>query len=1035
MQGDAATALGASPKVAGENRSGRIESIQEHIQHATHLLPTQTPIRVFVHHNTLHAFEDLPFAEAVARGSRTYGCHPYLTEDRYRHLVAHGRILPDDLARVLLDDLGDEADHLVGYLGTRYNLRLAMLEQPLRLGPEAELRWVIAETDALRRFRPETPAEVRDQVLSETRHWVMRDVIPGGKLSGEPVFERSLRRFNGRKIEEWTAATWEAFTLELLWNVCREGVTATAPVQEPPPRASRPRDWLLSATGVDIDGLVNESMIRFCAAFLDQGMAHWPLPGREQGFFASWRSLYQSARPIEAWLFHLPAELGRIERLGLTPLEIIADVLDSLGIGPDEEEEFLTGTLLALRGWAGMVWQMETNAEWAVHPAPAGTLVEYIAVRLILERCAIAHVLGTAPSETGNLRGWRTRLPAPRVSPTAGQVDRLAFLIFQLAQVRGWTPETVYRMSAAHWRRLVEEIARFSSQERRRIYHLAYERRYRIQTLDAILAHAPRAAAPREPAEFQVVCCIDEREESFRRHLEEVAPRVETFGIAGFFAIAMYYKGVTDAHYVPLCPVVIKPEHYVQEEVVYSFESSHRRRAEIRKALGKARHWLHAGSRSAVAGALSAGLGTAASIPLIARVLFPRLTARVGRLFGSFVQPPPITRLLLERIQESPGPEPGHLGYSVQEMIGIARRVLEDMGLTQRFSRLVIVLGHGSSSLNNPHESAHDCGACGGGRGGPNARALAMILNDPRIREKLFEEGLCIPRATVFIGGYHNTCDDQVEYYDLDRLPSSHHREFELARESIDEARRRNAQERCRRFESAALTLSPEAALRHVEARAEDLSQVRPEYGHATNAICFVGRRARTRGLFMDRRCFLTSYNPLRDPDSQPVLTRILQAVIPVCAGINLEYYFSVVDPNGYGCGTKLPHNITSLVGVMDGAASDLRPGLPWQMVEIHEPVRILFVIETRPEFLTGIFERNPPLKNLVDNEWVQVATIDPDRPAIQLYQRGQFRRYEPESRILPWAPSSHDWFRGWREHLGYASIGSADPASGSRPS
>ncbi len=63
---------------------------------------------------------------------------------------------------------------------------------------------------------------------------------------------------------------------------------------------------------------------------------------------------------------------------------------------------------------------------------------------------------------------------------------------------------------------------------------------------------------------------------------------------------------------------------------------------------------------------------------------------------------------------------------------------------------------------------------------------------------------------------------------------------------------------------------------------------------------------------------------PAQDDEEFTILERILQAVIPVCAGINLEYYFSFVDPVGYGCGTKLPHNITSLIGVMNGAGSDL---------------------------------------------------------------------------------------------------------------
>src|SRR5208282_1730018 len=130
----------------------------------------------------------------------------------------------------------------------------------------------------------------------------------------------------------------------------------------------------------------------------------------------------------------------------------------------------------------------------------------------------------------------------------------------------------------------------------------------------------------------------------------------------------------------------------------------------------------------------------------------------------------------------------------------------------------------------------------------------------------------------------------------VDRIPASHRQEFDAARTEVDLTCDRNAHERCRRFYSAPLTLSFTAAREHVEARAEDLAQVRPEFGHCTNAITIVGRREWSRGLFLDRRAFLTSYDPAQDDAENSILTRILQAVFPVCAGINLEYYFSYVD-------------------------------------------------------------------------------------------------------------------------------------------
>lgn len=1016
--------------------SNCVAHLEHAISHAAHLLPAQGPITVFIHHNTLHAFEDLPFHEGVQQGARLFGCQPYLSKDRYRQKLVRGRIRLEDLTAVLREDLGTAADKPIGPLGTRLELRLAMLQHALRIAPLAELRWFVAETDALSRFRAEMPASVRERFVEETRRWILRDFQSdtGGEPAGgvqphdyriQRVLAGLVRHFGASSIERWSGATWEAFSVQALWHVARSGIHA---VKSPPPQqpqGPRHRDLLLEAGGSDSDLLVHDVLIRFTASFLDQGFSQWSLAGRDQGFLHAFRSVYgQALGPSDLWLRPLAEELSRLEASGISPLESVRQSLELLGVEDEEWDTFITATLLALRGWAGMVWQMEIRGDRVAHPVPSGSLLEFLAVRLILDRLALVHVARETIDFRGPLDELRDACRQRAGKHEMASVEQRAFLVFQLAQILGWDPALLYRLTKQQWSELVEETEAFPNLERRRIFHEAFERRYRVQTLDAITVHARRQPQSAVRPKFQVVCCLDEREESFRRHLEEVEPAIETYGAAGFFSVAMYYRGVADAHYVPLCPIVIRPQHWVEENVVYTLGESHRRRAQARRALGMASHQVHVGSRTFAGGALlAAGLGALASIPLVARVLFPRLTAQIRRIASGLVQPPKITQLELERHAPDASPDEGHLGYTLDEMINIAERLLRDIGLTVQFARLVLILGHGSSSLNNPHRSAYDCGACGGNAGGPNARAAARILNDVRVRQALAQRNLIVPSDTVFIGGVHNTCNDSVTFFDLDRLPTTHHDEFEAFRAVQEEALDRNAHERCRRFQSAPLGMTFAAARKHVEERSEDLAQTRPECGHATNALCIVARRSRTRGLYLDRRAFLTSYDPTQDDDERSILTRILQAAVPVCAGINLEYYFSYVDPVGWGCGTKLPHNVTSLLGIMDGAASDLRTGLPWQMVEIHDPVRLQFIVETTPEAMLRIMARNELIGKLCKNGWVQVATLDPDSDEIHVLKRERFERYVPQTTELPVVAASVDWYRGWRDHLGFAQI------------
>lgn len=977
------------------------------IEHAAHLLPAQGPISVFIHHNTLHAFEDKTFEEAVVIGGQRFGCQPFLSEERFREELERGRILVADLRRVLEEDLGPGADASLVGLTTRLDLRMAMVQHLFAEPTDAELAWLLSETGALDHLRRDLPDDTRRLLIDRAR-------VAHGR-------DRSVRAL-------------ETLLVRDLWAACYAIASRAAPPPPPPrPRLDRLRDLIQVAVGVDTHDLVHPLMIRLAGAFLDQGIAYWSFPERDRGFYTAFLSLYADIS-AERWARDLREVLAEERAAASDPLSSVERSLAALGVQPDERESVVTSTLLALRGWAGMFWQVETRPDRMPVHVPLARLVDFLAVYLLLERGALRHVARVHLGHRGPLAELKPLLTSRVPPPPSRRVSARAGALFQVAQFLGLDGPSLSALDPTAADSLLREIEAFGGVERRRIFHLAYERRHRLETLDALAVFTRDAPPVAEPPAFQAVFCIDEREESIRRHLEEVEPRCETLGFAGFFGVAMYYRGVEDAHPVPLCPIVIRPDHEVEEVVEAGDELRAELRARGRRVVGRLSRGLEVGTRTFARGTLlTAVLGILAVVPLVFRVLLPRLTATIRRTGEGLMRAPKRTHLALDRRHEVHPHLGKHAGFTKDEMAAIVRGLLENTGLARRLAPLVLIVGHGSNSLNNPHESAHDCGACGGGRGGPNARAFAQMANDPEVRARLAAQGLEIPPGTWFVGSIHNTCDDVVIYFDADRVPPTHQAAFAQAKRALDTARAYNAHERCRRFESAASWLPPVLALAHVMARVEDLAQVRPEYGHATNAVCLVGRRHRTRGLFLDRRAFLVSYDPTAGGapggEDGTILARLLGAVVPVCAGISLEYYFSHVDPTGYGCGTKLPHNITGLLGVMDGAASDLRTGLPWQMVEIHEPVRLLMVIEAEVEVLQRVIAGNPTIAQLVKNRWVQIAALDPEGPWIRVLRNGVFEEHTPENTVLATAPSSAAWYRGRRDHLPCARITADVPA------
>ena len=988
------------------------QRLQHWVEHLTHVLPAQAPIRDFVHHNTLHGFQHLPFEQALAAAQELTGARTYWLEANFQAAYAAGRITRQDVLAALDDAALEALDDLVLRALTRREVLLASLLSPAVAG-QRRLDWDEREGLA-----------ADDKIFAHCRALTATDSFPAG--SWQDAARQRWFELSERVGQQWTL-----------------------------------RSLLEHLTGEDVLERVRSILQRHLAAHLDLGVAAWRNPAQGQGFFAAWRA---SAGRDMAWeLDELPGIHDEITYLPESSLDVLVDELSRLI--PDQSLWFayLQRLALELPGWSGMFLWRDRNPERG--DGTPVDMLDYLAVRVLLERLLCEDLirrLTGAPMEFGELRGYFAAnlaeflvRDALRGAPLAEDLQHRATHLVAAGEgllavdddwhalagdiwqqqcvsssrqralqldelLRGlvFTEGEVASLGADDAAELLAIASSLDPLQRSQVWLLAYERHYREQIFGALSANHGRHAPP-AAVTAQVIVCMDDREEGTRRHLEEIAPAIATYGAAGFFGVAMYWQGLDDAARMALCPVVVRPEHLVREAACDA--AAGEQHAQRRATRLRWRERLYQGTRRS---ALSAPLLTALAAPpalaaLLANSLMPAWIGETVKRWRSQYDVAVATRLQLtaDGNADSGTAEAPRAGFDEGEQIERVEKFLRSIGLTQDFAPLVLFLGHGSGSRNNPHLSAYDCGACSGKHGGPNGRVFAAMANRPEVRSGLAKRGLKIPESCWFVAAEHNTCDDSVLWYDLELVPPGFQEALDTLLGQLAEACRAHAAERCRRLASAPPGVSPWQGFQHVHGRANDISEARPELGHATNAAAFIGRREMSRGLFLDRRVFLISYDPLRDAEGT-IVEQILLAAGPVGAGIALEYYFSTVDNEHFGCGSKITHNITGLFGVMEGADSDLRTGLPWQMVEIHEPMRLLVVVEQTPDVLTAILARQPALQELIGNAWIILAAKDPSTATIHQYcpRRGWLPWSGPT--VLPQVARSRDWFAGSCEPL-----------------
>lgn len=683
--------------------------------------------------------------------------------------------------------------------------------------------------------------------------------------------------------------------------------------------------------------LLEATAIRYCKLWLGAPASAWPLPGAEDGLFAAWRAAVEHdpllPRPLRAALTACPHDAGAVVAQALQGLDDLAQVA------------LLEAHLLALPGWAGLLrW---TGREAGDETAP---LRDYLALRL-----AMAPALG---------------LPAAPAAPE--RPDALALLL-DLAAHAGFTPAAWQALPPArqwHWLALAQAL---DEREREKLLLEATELTYRRRLQARLATGSARAPAP--APEAQLVFCIDVRSEPLRRALEAAGPWA-TFGYAGFFGLPVRTRRAGERHTHAACPVIATPQADLHEIVA---------NAEAADRLARA-----AGERDARAGA-SARLkqdplaslalpelsGLFHGLRMLWHSFFP---ARWRDTVATRLAPArPATAVTLQAAGEAaPPPDAQQLQWVTAALRGI--------GLVRDFAPLVVVAGHGSASCNNPYAAKLECGACGGAAGDLNARLLARLCNEPGIRAGLRARGIDIPPGTHFIAALHRTSLDRIEWLDLPPAAGEAGdawRKLHAALPAVEDAVRR------RRLAALppAAGETPRREAAEALRRAGDWSETRPEWGLARNAALLIASREFSAGADLDGRAFLHSYRWQDDPDGA-LLAALAAGPVTVGQWINLQYYASSVAPAHHGSGSKATQTVTAGLGVMQGNASDLLPGLPWQAVMAddrtpwHLPQRLLVVIEAPAAHVGRLLEQAPAFARKVRNGWLHLTSYDPETHA-----------------------------------------------------
>jgi uncharacterized protein YbcC (UPF0753/DUF2309 family) len=678
---------------------------------------------------------------------------------------------------------------------------------------------------------------------------------------------------------------------------------------------------------INLDSVTHPKLFRILCSYLDQGISIWKFPVHEKGFLTSIREIEKSS---SISIFNSE----RTKKLFINNHLEIHELLDVL-VGDEKLfKQYIFDQQFAHQGWSGMVSSIEDQPQSLLDPKKI-SVKELIILECLLE-------IDTLDSKFGET--W---------APLSHKLNEKPIDLFA-------------------------DVESTELNEALSIWQNAYEWSYYDSVLNGIKLNSIEPKQETKKS-FQAMFCMDDREGSIRRYIENYDPNSETFGTPGFFGVEFYFKPEHGKFYSKLCPAPVTPKYLIKE-----IDTKNVRKKDIHfndNTHSLLRGWL-----------ISQTLGFWSAIKLFFNIFKPTMSPATAH---SFNQMDKFSKLTIENSNPNDIENGLQIGFTIEEMATRVEGQLKSIGLVKNFAPLIYIVGHGSSSVNNPHYAGYDCGACSGRPGSVNSRVMCFMANKKEVRELLKQRGITIPDTTQFVGGLHDTSRDDIDFFDEDSLSELNAQYHNANKLVFEKALDSNAKERSRRLVSIDTKLSAKQIHEKVRTRSVSIFEPRPELNHATNALCIVGGRDLTRGVFLDRRSFMNSYDYKIDPDGT-ILTGVMKPLGPVAGGINLEYYFSRVDNHKLGAGTKLPHNVMGLFGVANGIDGDLRPGLPSQMIEVHDPVRLLIIVEHFPDVVLHVIKSADAMYEWFINEWINLIAVNPETKEFLLFKEGAFVPYNP---------------------------------------